>query len=93
MSDVYDEMFAVMITGQDDSGEWDIAELRKGFNFGVHGDDKDGNWDIEFPTMFAAIEFHRCWSGSIAEFEIRRNDTVTHLDNPVVMIMTPKNKF
>ncbi len=88
-----DEMFVVLITGQDNTGEWDIAALRAGFKFGVHGDDKDGNWDIEFPTMFDAIEFYRVWRSEIAEFEIRRNDTVTHLVNPVVMTMTPKYKF
>ena len=93
---VYDEMFQVMVTGRDSSGEWDIPALRKGFTvditpgFGVHGDDRQGRWDLEFPTMFEALEWYR---GNIAEFKIREGDTVTDLNMSVVMTMTPNFKF
>lgn len=93
MDHVYDEMFAVMVTGQDNSGEWDIAVLRAGFKFGVHGNDSRGRWDIEFPTMFDAVEWYRCWRSEIAEFNIREKDSVTDLNHTVVMTMTPKHKF
>lgn len=90
---MYDDMFKVMITGQDNTGEWDIAALRAEFKFSVHGDDKDGNWDIEFPTMFDAVGWFRCWRSEIAEFKIRENDCVRDLQSTVVMTMTPKVKF
>jgi len=93
MQQLFDEMFKIMLTGQDDTGEWDIAKLREGFKFGVHGDDKDGNWDIEFPTMFDAIEWYRCWRSEIAKFNIRTGDCIRDLGSDVVMTMTPKHKF
>lgn len=96
--DVYDEMFAVMITGKDETGEWNVAALQKGFTvtdrgFSVHGDDKEGRWDIEFPTMFEAVEWYRVWRESIAEFNIRSGDNVTDLNSVVVMTMMPKHKL
>lgn len=96
---IYDEMFKVMVTGQDPTGEWNIPALRKGFTvditpgFGVHGDDRHGRWDLEFPTMFEALEWYRVWSTNIKEFKIRENDTVTDLNMSVVMTMTPNFKF
>lgn len=91
MSDPMDEMFAVMMTGRDSSGEWDIPKLREGFNFKIHGVDAQGRWDIEFPTMFEAIEWFRMWRSDIAEFAT--TDTVTSLDDAVIIVMTPKHKL
>lgn len=95
MSDrVFDEMFQVMVTGQDNSGKWNIAALQKGFTveskgFSVHGDDAQGRWDIEFPSMFEALEWYRVWSSNIALFHLRAGDSVTDLNASVVMTMTP----
>jgi hypothetical protein len=90
---MYDEMFAVMLTGKDITGEWNIAKLRQGFKFDVHGNDSQGRWDIVFPTMFDAMEWHRVWRPEIAEFKLRENDSVTDLNSSVVMTMTPKQKL
>lgn len=95
---IYDEMFQVMITGRDHTGEWDIAELQKGFTvegkgFGVHGDDSQGRWDIVFPTMFEAMQWYMVWRTNIAEFKLRENDSVTDLNTSVVMTVTPNFKF
>jgi hypothetical protein len=94
----YDEMFKVMITGQDPTGEWDVKGLQKGFTidgpgFNVHGDDRDGNWDLAFPTMFEAIQWYMTWRSNLAGFAIRKGDSVTDMNDRVVMTVTPNFTF
>lgn len=74
----------------------DMNNLIKGYGGILHGDTKDGSWDIEFPDAINAMSFAQTVEG-LAELpmpdlwvtllcvKIREGDSITDIHKPVVL--------
>jgi hypothetical protein len=78
-----------------------IRILSDTFGFGVHGDfivtmpeSLAGltGWDLEFRTVWQAVEFRNAMLAHVVDVNIRQGDSVSDLDKPVVLtIICPEN--
>lgn len=74
------------------AGNETILKLSKAWGFKVHGDFLSGNrrgWDIEFKNVALAAEFAATIRSAVHAIDIRANDSVVSLWNPVVLTIFP----
>lgn len=68
-----------------------LVRLGNLFKFAIHGSTKHSSgaieWDLEFPDMIKAASFAQTMISSKYEIDIRFQDSVTSLSDPVVLTL------